>query len=146
MQCWCSIMLASKCIVMYVRSLYLCIHYTLLRRCKGRNSVVSQNTACTCISSPSPHARTHNTHMPAPTPTHTHACPCVLAAVTGEAVWVVGVAESSDHPPLHKLPTRLALCPEEHVVVFAAEVVIVAHEVATRGQQLSAHCTHERGG
>ncbi len=63
----------------------------------------------------------------------------LLASVAGETLWVVGVSQCSDHSPFNILPTCLALCTKLHVVVMAAVVVVILHEVASRGQQAAAH-------
>ena len=69
-------------------------------------------------------------------PPHTHS----LASVAGEALRVVRLSKRCHHPPLHILSTREALGPKQDVVVFAAVVVVILHEVASGGQQLPAFC------
>lgn len=46
----------------------------------------------------------------------------VLASVTNEAMWMVRVPQSSDHPPFNKLSTRLAFGTKENMVVLATVV------------------------
>lgn len=62
-----------------------------------------------------------------------------LASVTSEAVRMVGVSQSCDHPPLHVVPTAPALGTKLDMVVLAAIVALVLHEVATRGQEIATH-------
>ena len=67
-----------------------------------------------------------------------------LASVAGEAARVVGVAQRRDHPPLHVVPTRPTLGAKLDVVVLAAEVLVMLHEVAARCQLLATRCTDDR--
>ena len=62
-----------------------------------------------------------------------------LASVTCEALRVVGVAEGSDNTPLNEVTTCFAFCSKENMIVFAAVVLILLHEVATRCQLTATH-------
>ena len=70
----------------------------------------------------------------------------ILASVAGEAFWVVGVAQSCDYSSLHILATCFALGAKLDMVVTTAVVVLILHEVATRGQQTPTHCIKDRRG
>ena len=66
--------------------------------------------------------------------------------VTCEALGVVGVAQGSDHSSLHVLGADPALGAVENMVVLAAVVLLILHEVPASQELSSAHLRGLAGG
>lgn len=67
---------------------------------------------------------------------------CVLLADgADEAGRVVGLAQGSDHFPLHKVPAAIAAGAVHALVVQRAQILSILHEEAPLGEVTAAHYT-----
>ena len=67
---------------------------------------------------------------------------CVLLADgADEAGRVVGLSQSGDHFPLHKVPTAIAAGAVHALVVQRAQILSILHEEAPLGEVTAAHYT-----
>lgn len=64
----------------------------------------------------------------------------LLADGADEAGWVVSLAQSSDHFPLHKVPTAIAAGAVHALVVQRAQILSILHEEAPLGEVTAANC------
>lgn len=67
----------------------------------------------------------------------------LLADGADEAGGVVGLAQGSDHFPLHKVPTAIAAGAVHALVVQRAQIVSILHEEAPLGEVTAAHCIRD---
>lgn len=65
----------------------------------------------------------------------------LLADGADEAGGVIGLAQSGDHFPLHKVSTAIAARAVHALVVQRAQIFSILHEEAALGEITAAHCT-----
>lgn len=65
----------------------------------------------------------------------------LLADGADKAGRVVGLAQGSDHFPLHKVPTAIAAGAVHALIIQCAQILSILHEEAPLGQIAAAHYT-----
>lgn len=64
----------------------------------------------------------------------------LLADGADKAGRVVGLAQGSDHFPLHEVSTAIAAGPVHALIVQRAQIISILHEEAPLGEVTATHC------